>query len=90
MEVVSAQEAKRNLSTFLRRVKAGEEFTVTVRGIAVARLIGMPTAQPKRRLGLFAASMQVPAHFDAPLPKDLLDDFEGRKPKHKKTHSRKQ
>jgi hypothetical protein len=34
-------------------------------------------ARPKRTLGGLAGKLMVPPDFDAPLPDDLLDAFEG-------------
>jgi prevent-host-death family protein len=36
--VMAQTELRQNLSAYLRRVKAGERFEVTVRGVPVARL----------------------------------------------------
>lgn len=33
---------------------------------------------PKRRLGLLAGRADIPDDFDAPLPDEVLDSFEGR------------
>ncbi len=38
MTRVGVRELRQNLSVYLRRVKAGEEFEVTERGVPVARL----------------------------------------------------
>jgi len=38
MERVGVRELRQNLSVYLRRVRAGERFEVTERGVAVARL----------------------------------------------------
>lgn len=58
---------------------AGEEVVITRNGKPVARLV--PLAAPagqKRVLGCLAGQMTVPESFDAPLPDDVLDAFEGR------------
>ncbi len=39
--------------------------------------MGPLPARPKRVLGSLAGELVVPADFDAPLPDDLLDAFEG-------------
>jgi hypothetical protein len=33
--------------------------------------------KPKRKLGIYGGKFKVPDDFDAPLPKELLDAFEG-------------
>lgn len=41
-EQVGVRELRQNLSVYLRRIAAGEEFTVTERGRPVARLSALP------------------------------------------------
>jgi prevent-host-death family protein len=69
------QEAKTTLSRLLRRVAAGEEITITRGGDPVARLVPVSTTLP-RVLGEDRGRYEVPDDFDAPLPDDVLDQFE--------------
>jgi prevent-host-death family protein len=46
---VNISEAKRQWSRLLRRVAAGEEVTITNRGVPVARFVPVPTCKPKRK-----------------------------------------
>ena len=66
-----------------RRVEAsispGDE--VRNRGVPVARLVPVPPTRTPRVLGIFRGQFCVPDDFDAPLPDELLDLFEGRKKK---------
>ncbi len=71
---VGVHEAKTHLSRLLERVEAGEEVVITRRGAAVARLIAAHPA--RRRFGIDRGRFTVPDDFDAPLPEDLLDQFE--------------
>ena len=72
---VNVHEAKTHLSKLLERVEAGDEVIIAKAGRPVARL--MPFARPgKRALGLDAGLGFISADFDAPLPDDLLADFE--------------
>ena len=51
MERVGVRELRQNLSVYLRRVKRGEPFEVTERGVSVARLEPMrPENDPLARL----------------------------------------
>ena len=76
MGQVGVHEAKTTLSQLLRRVAAGEEVTITRGGEPVAKLV--PVAPRRRRLlGQDRGAYTVPDEFDAPLPEDLLRDFEG-------------
>jgi len=34
-----------------------------------------------RKLGVFRGTLEIPDDFDAPLPDEILDLFEGREPK---------
>ena len=81
MKAVNTHEAKTQLSRLLRRVAAGEEIVIANRGVPVARLIPVPQEKTKRVLGIFRGQFSVPDDFDAPLPEELLDLFEGRKKK---------
>ena len=88
MRQVSIHEAKTQFSRLLHYVAAGEEITITNRGVPVARLVPVPTPvtppKPMRKLGLYADTIKVPDDFDAPLPDEILDLFEGRRPEKRK------
>lgn len=75
---ISVQDVERDPAAFLRRVEAGESFVVVSgeRPLAEVRAVFTPSAQP-RPFGLSAGRFAIPADFDAPLPDDVLDDFEG-------------
>jgi prevent-host-death family protein len=79
MTEVNTHEAKTHLSRLLRRVALGEEITIANRGVPVARLVPVPPQKGPRVLGILRGEFTVPDDFDAPLPDDLLDLFEGRK-----------
>jgi prevent-host-death family protein len=81
MKAVNTHEAKTQLSRLLRRVAAGEEITIANRGVPVARLVPVPPKKTPRVLGIFRGQFSVPDDFDAPLPDELLNLFEGRKKK---------
>ena len=76
--VVNTHEAKTQLSRLLRRVAAGEEFTIANRGVPVARLVAVEAQKAKRQLGFYGDTIKLPDDFDAPLPDEILDAFEGR------------
>jgi prevent-host-death family protein len=89
MSKVNVHEAKTRFSRLLRRVAAGEEITIANRGVPVARLVPVVEEGTTRKLGFFRGQMTIPDDFDAPLPDDILDAFEGKarrtKPKRKKS-----
>ena len=83
MDTVNIHEAKTQLSRLIERVCAGEEIIIARGGKPVARLAPLETRRP-RRLGLLKGKIWVAKDFNAPLPDDLLDLFEGKgEPKRK-------
>jgi antitoxin (DNA-binding transcriptional repressor) of toxin-antitoxin stability system len=76
---VGVEEIKSDLSTYLRRVENGETLILVRSDRAVAELRPVTKATPSRRpFGLCAGEFVVPDAFDAPLPKEILAEFEGR------------
>ena len=75
---VNVYAAKTHLSRLIDQANAGEEIVITRHGRPVARLVPAG-ARPKRKLGLLEGKGYWMADdFDAPLPDDLLDLFEGK------------
>ena len=79
MVQVSIEDIQRDLSTYLRRVEAGETLLIVRAGKPVAEvkpvITGVKTLRP---FGLCAGEFTVPDDFDAPLPEDILNAFEGK------------
>ena len=74
---VSLDEIKRDLSNYLQRAQAGEIFVVTQAGKPVAEIRPATTAnQYQRPFGLAAGQFTVPEDFDAPLPEQIIREFE--------------
>jgi prevent-host-death family protein len=78
MRTVNIHAAKTHLSRLVEEAAAGEEIIIAKAGKPLARLVPLAAPRPKRRLGILAGRMTVPEDFDAPLPDDILDAFEGR------------
>lgn len=76
MESVNVHEAKTHLSRLLARVSAGEEIIISKAGKPVARLTPWRDHALTRTPGLDRNKVQVPDDFDAPLPAQVLDEFE--------------
>lgn len=75
MTEVGVHEAKSTLSRLLRRVAMGEEIVITRGREPVAKLV--PIGDPvTRRLGGDRDVLRVPDDFDAPLPQDIIAEFE--------------
>lgn len=68
-------EAKTTLSALLRRVATGEEITISSGGRPVAKLVPIQRGA-ERVFGRDRGVFEVPEDFDAPLPDDVLKDFE--------------
>jgi prevent-host-death family protein len=78
MRSINIHEAKTHLSRLVDEVSAGEEIVIAKAGKPLARLIPFHRRTSRRKLGALAGRFSVPDNFDAPLPSDILDDFEGR------------
>ena len=77
MTTVNIHEAKTHLSRYVEQAAAGEEIIIAKAGKPVARLVAIEPPATVPTLGADAGSFVVPSDFDAPLPADLLDAFEG-------------
>jgi prevent-host-death family protein len=77
MSIVSLQELRRDPEALLDRVESGEHLVVVRGGREVAELRPLPAALAEPRpFGLCAGAFTVPDDFDAPLPEEILRDFE--------------
>ena len=80
---ISLDEMSRDPGKYIREVEGGETVVVTRADRAVAEIRPVaPDEQARngkrRPAGLAAGAFRVPDDFDAPLPPDILDAFEGR------------
>lgn len=75
---VSVYEAKTHLSRLLDRAAAGEEIILTRHGRPVARLGPIHQRRSARKLGVLKGRVRVGRDFDAPLPEEVLAEFERR------------
>ncbi len=78
MRTVNIHAAKTQLSRLVDDAAQGEEIIIAKSGKPLARLVPLSDPRPKRRLGGLAGKIRIPDDFDAPLPDDVLDAFEGR------------
>lgn len=78
MRTVNIHAAKTQLSRLVDAAASGEEIIIAKSGKPVARLGPLAASEPRRRLGILAGKLSVPEDFDAPLPDEVLDAFEGR------------
>ena len=77
MEKVNIHEAKTNLSRLVDEVTAGAEIVIAKAGKPVAKLVPIGRSRV-RKPGFLKGRIRIAADFDAPLPSELLDAFEGR------------
>jgi prevent-host-death family protein len=81
MRTVNIHAAKTQLSRLVEEAAAGTEIIIAKAGRPRAKLVPLTAGSGRRnecRLGLLAGRLSIPEDFDAPLPADILDDFEGR------------
>ena len=80
MATITLRDLQQDPGALLDRVQAGERLVVARDGRPVAEL--RPLAQAStggpRPFGLAAGEFSVPDDFDAPLPEQILREFEGR------------
>jgi antitoxin (DNA-binding transcriptional repressor) of toxin-antitoxin stability system len=59
-------------------VERGEEVVITRHGKPVAKLVSIESRRAPGKLGALRGKIRIGKDFDAPLPDDLLDAFEGK------------
>jgi prevent-host-death family protein len=78
MRTVNIHAAKTQLSRLVDAAARGEEIIIAKAGKPAARLGPLAASQQTRRLGILAGKLHVPEDFDAPLPDEVIEAFEGR------------
>jgi len=75
---ISIDEIKRDFSKFLKRLESGERLVIMKAGKPLAEIKPVGHATSKLRpFGLCEGEFTVPDDFDAPLPEDIIKEFEG-------------
>jgi prevent-host-death family protein len=77
MRQVDISEAKTHLSQLVEDVAQGDEIVIAKAGKPMARLVGLSPVRQHRRPGLLKGQISIATDFDAPLPAEVLADFEG-------------
>ena len=77
-QTYKVQEAKNHLPRLLQEVTAGTEVIITKTGIPIARISRIEDGRQIVRFGLLRGKAKVADDFDAPLPDNILSEFEGR------------
>lgn len=78
VKTVNLYEAKMNLSRLVEQAAGGEEIVIAKAGRPLARLVPLASRQGPRPLGLLAGQVRIGADFDAPLPAELSEAFDGK------------
>ena len=77
---VNIHDAKTHLSRLVDQVAAGAgDVVIAKAGKPVALLTRLPVDKPFRTPGFLKGRIRIADDFDAPLPADLLEAFEGKR-----------
>ena len=75
---VNIHEAKTHLSKILQRVAIGEEIIIAKSGKPIARIVPFEQTPLQRVPGSAKGKSWIAPDFNAPLPDEILDAFEGK------------
>ncbi|MBE9065731.1 type II toxin-antitoxin system Phd/YefM family antitoxin [Leptolyngbya cf. ectocarpi LEGE 11479] len=75
---ITVDDIQRDPLKYLRQVEAGETVVIVHLDQPIAELRPVDNSQQLRPFGLCTGEFTVPDDFDAPLPEDLLNSFEGK------------
>jgi prevent-host-death family protein len=77
MKQVNIHEAKTTLSRLVDEVSGGEVIVLAKAGRPVAKLVPITEGRKPRKPGYLKGKIKLAADFDAPLPDEILETFEG-------------
>jgi prevent-host-death family protein len=77
MTTINVYAAKTQLSRLLDQVEKGDEVIITRSGRPIAKLTSLKRSRSPRKLGALKGRIRIGRDFDAPLPPEILDAFEG-------------
>ena len=77
-KTLNLYEAKTRLSSLVEEAAAGTEIVIAKAGVPRARLVPLKP-RVRRRPGGSKGRIWIAPDFDAPLPDDVLDLFEGKR-----------
>lgn len=77
-DTVNMHEAKTHFSQLVNAAAEGKEIYIAKAGTPVAKLVSLEPKKTKVRFGVLKGKMRLAADFDAPLPDDIIDLFEGK------------
>lgn len=76
--IYNLYEAKMSLSRLVDRAANGEEIILSKAGKPMAKLVPFRRTAEPRRPGGWEGRVRISEDFDAPLPAEIQDAFEGR------------
>lgn len=76
-QTYNIQEAKAHFSRLLQEAASGVEVIIAKAGKPMARISRIEASKPGIRFGVLKGKVKVSEDFNAPLPDDLLSEFEG-------------
>lgn len=77
VQTYNIQEAKANLPRLLEEAASGVEVIIAKEGKPMVRMSRIEENTPKIRFGVLRGKVKVSENFDAPLPDELISEFEG-------------
>ena len=77
METVNIYEAKTRLSQLVDKAVAGEDVVVSRNGKPLVRITRLEASKRPIRFGVLKGKVKIGKDFDAPLPPDIIAEFEG-------------
>lgn len=80
MQTIGSYEAKTRLPELLRQVEQGEQFTITRRGVPIARIVGMEDTVEERRAIIERMKAARERRTAVPVVELLAARDEGRRP----------
>ena len=75
-QTYNVHEARSHLSRLLKDVAAGTDVIIAKAGKPMAMISRIDAHKPKICFGILKGKVKVSEDFDAPLPDDLLSEFE--------------
>ncbi len=78
MNTVNIYDAKTRLSQLVDQAAAGVDVVVSRNGKPLVRITQLDVPRRRVRFGVLKGKVRVAADFDAPLPPEVLADFERR------------
>jgi len=77
MPVVNVYEAKIQLSKLIEEAASGNDVVIARGGKPIARLTRLDAPKRNLKFGVLKGKIKLSKDFDAPLPSEILAQFEG-------------